>query len=148
MPHAGLMDEKALGPEEGPLQRARLHIRGGRRRLRQGKIPEGIVTLYDAVCAALEWYFASQERRARLIIRGDDDLNDDKILYEILRRSGILDSSFDYGAFNELVDGVLYRDLSRYDHEGVLRGVESVMTQIGVMPFDEQELPPEDPSTF
>jgi hypothetical protein len=142
------MDEKALGPEEGPLQRARLHIRGGRRRLRQGKIPEGIVTLYDAVCAALEWYFASQERRARLIIRGDDDLNDDKILYEILRRSGILDSSFDYGAFNELVDGVLYRDLSRYDHEGVLRGVESVMTQIGVMPFDEQELPPEDPSTF
>jgi hypothetical protein len=142
------MDEKALGPEEGPLQRARLHIRGGRRRLRQGKIPEGIVTLYDAACAALEWYFASQERRSGLIIRADDDLKDDKILYGILRRSGILDGSFDYGAFNELVDGVLYRDLSGYDHEGVLRGVESVMTQLGVMPFDEQELPPEDPSTF
>jgi len=148
MPHAGLMDEKALGPEEGPLQRARLHIRGGRRRLRQGKIPEGIVTLYDAVCAALEWYFASRERKAGLIIRADDDLNDDRILYEILRRSGILDNSFDYGAFNELVDGVLFRDLSGYDHEGVLRGVESVMTQLGVMPFDEQGLPPEDASTF
>lgn len=148
MPHAGLIDEKALGPEEGPLQRARLHIRGGRRRLRQGKIPEGIVTLYDAVCAALEWYFASQERRAGLIIGADDDLKDDAILYGILGRSGILDSSFDYGAFNELVDGVLYRDLSGFDHEEVLRGIESVMTQLGVMPFDEQELPPEDPSTF
>lgn len=148
MPHAGLMDEKALGPEEGPLKRARLHIRGGRRRLRQGKIPEGMVTLYDAVCAAMEWYFASPERRTGLIIRADDDLNDDKILYEILRRSGKLDNSFDYVAFNELLDGVLYRNLSEYDHEGVLRGVESVMTQLGVMPFDEQALPPEDPSTF
>jgi hypothetical protein len=142
------MDERALGPEEGPLQRARLHIRGGRRRLRQGKISSGIVTLYDAISAALEWYFASTERRKGLIIKPDDDLRDDKTLYDILRRSGVLDGSFDYMAFNELVEKVLYTDFADYDHEGLLREIESVMTRLGVMPFDESELPAEDPSTL
>jgi len=148
MPHAGLMDEKALGPDEGPLLRAKLHIRGGRRRLRQGKISAGIVTLYDAVCAALEWYFAPAGRRSGLIIKEDDNLKDDKTLYGILTRSGVLDGSFDYTAFNELVERVLYNDRAVCDHEAVLKGIESVMTQLGVMPFDEEELPPEDPSTF
>ncbi len=148
MPHAGLMDEKALGPEEGPLQRARLHVRGGRRRLSQGKVAAGIVTLYDAVCAAMEWYFASEARRSGLIIREDDDLRNDKTLYEILIRSGVLDGAFDYRSFNELVEKVLYTDDAVCDYEEVLKGIESVMTQLGVMPFDERELPPEDPSTF
>ncbi len=49
MPHFGLMDEGSLGPVEGPLMRARLHIRGGKRRLRQGKIAAAIATLYDAL---------------------------------------------------------------------------------------------------
>ncbi len=148
MPHAGLMDEEALGPEEGPLQRARLHIRGGRRRLRQGKLPAGLVTLYDAMCAALEWYFASRERRRGLLINEDDDLRDDKTLYEILTRSGVLDGRFDYREFNSRIEKVLYTDSVDFDYEEMLKGIESVMTQLGVMPFDEQELPPEDPSTF
>jgi hypothetical protein len=29
----------------------------------------------------------------------------------------------------------------------MLRGVELVMTQLGIMPFDENDLPPEDPET-
>jgi hypothetical protein len=148
VPHAGLMDERAMGPEEGPLQRARLHIRGGRRRLRQGKLPAGIVTLYDAVCSALEWYFASPGRKDRLIINNDDDLRDDKTLYEILIRSGVLDGRFDYKAFNERMERVLYTDTVDFDQQEMLHGIESVMTQLGVMPFDEKELPPEDPSTF
>lgn len=142
------MDERALGPEAGPLQRAKLHIRGGKRRLRQGKIPEGIITLYDALMAAMEWYFASPARRKGLIIKEGDDLKNDRVLFEILTRSGVLDGSFDYGAFNRLVEEILYRDLREIDYMKTLQGVEAVMTQIGVMPFDEAVLPPEDPSTF
>ena len=148
MPHAGLMDESALGPEKGPLQRARLHIRGGRRRLKQGKIPEGIVTLYDALSAALEWYFASPERRGRLAIKASDNLRDERNLFEILVRSGIVEGSFDFGKFSRLIEALLYEDAEDFDHEMVLRQIESVMTQIGVMPFDESALPKEDPSTF
>jgi hypothetical protein len=142
------MDEKAMGPEEGPLQRARLHIRGAKRRLRQGKISAGIVTLYDAVCAALEWYAASPERRKGLVINRDDDLRDDKTLFEILTRSGVLDGTFDYLAFDALAEAALNTELTDLDYEATVQGIESVMAQLGVMPFDETKLPAEDPSTF
>jgi len=148
MPHAGLMNEGALGPETGLLQRARLHIRGGKRRLRQGKVPAGLVTLYDALIAAMEWYFASPERRNRLVIRNDDDLRDDKVLYKILVRSGVLDGRFDYVAFDTFIGDIIYGKAMEYDYESLAKGIESVMVQLGVMPFNEEELPAEDPSTF
>ncbi len=148
MPHAGLMDESALGPEAGPLQRARLHIRGGKRRLREGKISAGIITIYDALSAAMEWYFASPERTNSLIIKADDNLKDDSVLFLILVRSGVLDGAFDYNAFDELVKRALYSEMTDYDYNEMLEGIESVMNQLGVMPFDENRLPKEDPSTF
>lgn len=148
MPHAGLMDANALGHEMALLMRARLHIRGGKRRLRQGKISAGLVTLHDALSAAMEWYMVSPERRKRLGVGGDDDMNDDKTVFNLLRRSGVLDASFDYESFDGLVEKALDKELAGYDYSGIIKGIESVMTQLGVMPFDESELPPEDPSTF
>ncbi len=148
MPHAGLMDANALGHEKALLMRARLHIRGGKRRLRQGKISAGIVTLHDALSAAREWYMVSPARRKRLSVGGDDDMNDDKTIFNLLRRSGVLDASFDYESFDGLVEKALDKELAGYDYSGIIKGIESVMTQLGVMPFDESELPPEDPSTF
>jgi hypothetical protein len=141
------MDADALGPEAAALQRARLHIRGGKRRLRQGKISIGILTLYDALLMALEWYFFSSERRKGLLIKEGDDLNNDRTAFDILRRSGRLDDSLDYEAFDLLVEKALIDEMLDYDYTGVLKGFESVMTQLGVMPFDEAGLPPEDPST-
>ena len=148
MPHAGLMDESALGPELGPLQREKLHMRGARRRLRQGKISAGIVTLYDALSAAMAWYIASPERKKRLKVLQGEDLTDDKAVFSILRRTGVLSSSFDYELFDRLVDVAASQELPGFDYDEVLRGIESVITQLGVMPFDEAELPPEDPSTY
>ena len=148
MPHAGLMNEEALGPEAGPLQRARLHIRAGKRRLRQDKTAAGIVTLYDALDGAMLWYFASSPRRAALAIDQADDLNDDRTLYRILVRSGVLDGSFDFEAFDQLTEQALQQELPGYDATGLLNQIEKVMTQLGVMPFDEASLPPEDPRTY
>jgi hypothetical protein len=148
MPHFGLMDEKALGPVEGPLQRARLHIRGGKRRLRQGKISAGIAALYDALNGALQWYIAAPGRRMKLTIQGGEDLNDDKVVYTVLVRSGVLDRSFDFEAFDRLTERALNQEMPGYDYRELLKGIEQVMTRLGVMPFDESLLPPEDPSTF
>jgi len=64
MPHFGLMNERNMGPVEGPFLRARLHMRGGKRRLRQGKIAAGIVTLYDALNAAMQAYVAAEEHES------------------------------------------------------------------------------------
>lgn len=148
MPHAGLMDADALGTEKAPLMRARLHIRAGKRRLRQGKVSAGLVTLHDAFSAAMEWYLASPERRDKLNIGKDDDMNDDKVIFHVLKHSGVLDASFDYESFDGLVEKALDKELTGYDYSGVVKGIESVMTQLGVMPFDENGLPPEDPSTY
>jgi len=142
------MNELALGPVEGPLLRARLHIRGGKRRLRQGKWSAGIAALYDALSAAMEWYAAAPERRLRLVVRPGDDLNRDRDLYRVLVRSGVLDGSFDFYAFDRLTDRALREELDVLDAGPVVTGLESVMLKLGVMPFDETALPKEDPSTF
>lgn len=141
------MDADALGPEMAAFQRARLHIRGGKRRLRQGKIPAGIVTLYDALSAAMEWYISSPERNKELEIREGEDLNDEKTLFRILTRSGVIDGKFDYEKFDALIEQT-GSDMPGYDYRWITEGVDSIMMQLGVMPFDEKELPPEDPSTY
>lgn len=146
MPHFGLMDENELGPVQGPLQRARLHIRGGRRRLRQGKTAAGIVTLADALSAAMQWYLAAPRRG--VMIQDGENLNDDRTAYAVLVRSGVLDGSFDYDAFDRVVERALQKEMRPFDHQVLVNGLEQVMTQLGVMPFDESSLPPEDPATF
>lgn len=148
MPHFGLMDENKLGPVEGPLQRARLHIRGGKRRLRQGKIAAGIVTLYDALEGAMKSYVADPAKRAQLAIHADENLNDERTLYAVLVRSRVLDGVFDYDSFDRLVETALHQELPSYDYRELLARFETVMTRLGVMPFDEAALPPEDPKTF
>jgi len=35
-----------------------------------------------------------------------------------------------------------------FNYEETLGSFKTVMTQLGVMPFDENKLPPEDPSTL
>jgi hypothetical protein len=142
------MDERALGPEEGPLQRARLHIRGAKRRLRQGKIAAAIVTLYDALEGAMQWYLASPVRRSLLALRGDENLNDERTLYYVLQRSGVISNGFSYNEFDALVERATREDMADYDYHDLLEQFESVMVQLGVMPFNEEALPPEDPSTF
>jgi hypothetical protein len=142
------MDERALGPVEGPFQRARLHVRGGKRRLRQEKISAGIVTLYDALLAAMESYVNSPEHRGSLVIKQGDDLTDERTVYAVLVRSGVLDGAFEYEAFERLMEKALNEEMPDYDYRDVLQGIEGVMTQLGVIPFDEADLPPEDPKTF
>lgn len=148
MPHTGLMDADALGPEAAALLQAKLHIRGGKRRLSQGKIAAGIVTLYDALFSAMQWYILGDARRKPLRLIPGENLYDDKTVYALLVRSGVLDGRFDYTAFDEAVEEALHKDLAGYDYSPQLRAFESVMTQLGVMPFDENELPPEDPSVY
>ncbi len=148
MPHFGLMEERRLGDVQGPFMRARLHLRGGRRRLRQGKIAAGIVTLYDALEGAMQSY-AAGPRGAQLVIREGDDLNDAATLYAVLVRSGVMDGvPFDFDSFERLTERALHEELPGYDYRELLVELETVMTRLGVMPFDEATLPPEDPNTY
>jgi hypothetical protein len=148
MPHFGLMNEQELGPVAGPLQRARLHMRGGKRRLRQGKVSAGIVTLYDALEAAMLFFAESPETGPRLQFQKGERKYDSRDLYAVLIREGVLDGAFDFNAFDQLTEKALQQEISPYDTQDLLIDIESVMTQLGVLPFDEAALPPEDPKTF
>ncbi len=149
MPHFGLMNTKdSFQKPEGALLRARLHIRGGKRRLRQGKISAGIVTLYDAFMFALSWYIALPEKKEALALRTENALSDDKKVFELIKNSGIFPVDFDYDEFDALVKKALKEEMPDYDYSGMLTAFESFMTGLGVMPFNESELPPEDPATY
>jgi hypothetical protein len=139
------MDAEALGPALAALQRARLHWRGGTRRLRQGKIAPGLAALYDALTSAMDWYYAAPERRARVTAQ---ELRDEGLEYAALVRSGVLDGGLDFAAFHREVHRLLDDELAPCDPAPLLAGVESALTQLGVLPFDEGTLPPEDPATL
>jgi len=148
MPFLGYTDNRTPCAEEVMLLRSRLHICAGSRRLREGKISLGIVTLYCALNSAMQWYVACPENTRKLRTISTDNLKDDNILFDILRRSGVITSGFDYSAFSDLVDEALYKNVSDFDYSGILTDIESVMTQLGVIPFEESELPPDDPGIF
>jgi len=149
MPHFGLMDTKdSFEKPEGALLRARLHIRGGKRRLQQGKISAGIVTLYDALLFALRWYAFSPEHREELGIQLEDVFSDEKRVYKLIKSTGIFPVAFDYDQFDALVERAADDEMPDYDYSGMLRDFEAFMTGLGVMPFNESELPPEDPATY
>jgi hypothetical protein len=140
------MNAAALGPELAALQRARLHLRGGRRRLRQGKISYGIAALADALTNAMEWFCAAPARRAR-VPATPEELRSDRTLYAALVRGAVLDGTFDFDRFERLVDRALETELPAADAAGIADGVAGVFTQLGVLPFDENQLPQEDPLT-
>ncbi len=150
MPHFGLIDEDALGPVEGPLMRAKLHIRGARHRFERGQIMDGILALYDALCSAMDWYIAVPGRRGRLAMKEGDDLLNDESLYRVLVRSGVLDGSFNYDEMSALVMKALDKDaqLAGFDWKGLMEKTDIVFTELGVMPFDEKTLPEERPEPF
>ena len=146
MPHFGLMDEQRLEPEEAAAQRARLHVRAGRRRLRQGKLAAGISTIYDALVSAMRWYALTH--RQELHGLEQDDLENDPALFDRLTEAGVLDGTFDFDRLEKLMEKSVNRAPLEFDWQRELTAVESLLTQLGLLPFDESTLPPEDPATF
>lgn len=142
MPHFGLMDEGSMTPGDAELLRTRLHIRAARRRLGQGKVATGLVTLFDALLSALRWHAIALEKMEVNFNPGDE-----RAVYEALVASGTLDGRLDFDSFNSLAEDAVEGRLQGYDYTPLLGEFESVMTALGIMPFDEAALPPERPGT-
>ncbi len=149
MPHFGLIDEENMTEEEVLLMRARLHLRSGRRRLNEGKFPDGVVTLYDAVYSAMQWAALTAEwwRKCR---DGDSNelLCDETRLHDLLVQNHILPESLAFQDLLRLKDLAVRDDLPVLDRRDLLNRVEAIMTALGVLPFDENALPPEAPGTY
>jgi len=87
-------------------------------------------------------------RREALSVRKEDDLSDEKRIFGKIKSADLFPVGFDYDEFNSLVEKASEEEMPEYDYTGMLRDFEAFMTGLGVMPFDEAQLPPEDPATF
>jgi len=152
MPHFGLMDENLMSREEALLLRSRLHYRCGARRLRQGKLPAGVVTLYDALLSAMRWYILTSQLRR---LAGDskpeidENLENERLVFALLRKDATLkDRLPDLDRIVELVDRALMHQEISLEVEPFLAEIQGFLDAVGVTPFDPASLPPEDPATF
>ena len=148
MPHFGLMDATHLTEADAALLRVRLHLRGGRQRFQRGMLAPGIAALYDALQYAMRWYISFPEHRAQLGLRNAEVFEDEAELLALLVRGGVIDRAFDYAGFEQLVEQSLDDVTFQFDAARVLAQIIQVMTQLEVMPFDETQLPPENPGAL
>jgi hypothetical protein len=146
-PHFGLMDESNMAKEDALLLRAKLHWRGGIRRLRENKSASGIATLYDAMLSAMRWYILTSLRDEA----GKDmieNIENERFVFFLLRKAGLLPFSFDLNFIEDVVDKALREEDIESRKDQFIDQVKKVMTRLTVLPFDESALPPEDPATY
>ena len=148
MPHFGLIPEDELSEDEILLLRSKLHIRSGLRRMREEKYSAGIATLYDALVSAMQWYILFYKLKKypeefNMLI--SDDVN----LFDYLSRREIIKSSFDFRKFQELMNKGLDISLTKTDiNFEMLDLLEVVLTQLTIIPFNQADLPQENPATY
>jgi len=148
MPHFGLMDELAMSSEAAALLRARLHLRGGRRRLHQAKYAAGVAALYDALCSGMKWYVMLAKEPSLAHLKTDIDLRPDRELFNALVEAGILDNAKAFEGLDSLLDQLLKGLAPAFEQQRVMTLIEHWLAQLGIMPFDEDALPSEDPNTY
>jgi len=148
MPHFGLMDESAMPEDKAALLRAQLHLRGGRRRMHQEKYAAALAALHDAVSSGMKWYILTLKEP--LVIQAEESvhLRTDRELFSSLAQAGVLDGMEDFDYFDDLLDQAFTGKVLSFNAGQVLSQVERWLSQLGVMPFDEGALPPEDPETY
>ncbi len=152
MPHFGLMDSEEMKPDEASLLRARLHIRGGKRRLKQGKVSAGIAALHDGLIHAMHWYiYTNHPELMYPDVEADYDLTDGMTLLWFLQRTeSFAHFSYkeDFQYLSDVLDQALDNKISGFDKTRYLRIINKFMSILGVEPFSYEDLPSEDPSIY
>ena len=147
MPHFGLIDEN-LPEIEQYLLRARLHIRGGKIRIKKGEFSAGIAALYDAFIFSLYWYFISDKLLKPFLTNGDGTFNDEEVLYAILLSYGKIDGTFDLSRFLKLTVKAIDNELKEFKDDAFMEDFDRLMEQLAVLPYNENPLPQEQPITL
>ncbi|MCF8057194.1 MAG: hypothetical protein K9K37_11235 [Desulfocapsa sp.] len=136
-----------MSKEDAFLLRAKLHWRCGIRRVKENKTSSGIATIYDAMLSSMRWHILENLRNEA----GKDveeDVENERFVFFLLRKAGLLPKSFNLSFIEDIVDKALMEEDVESEKDEFVRQAEAVMTKLAVLPFDESALPPEDPSTF
>jgi hypothetical protein len=143
MPHTGLIDE-SLGKEEALLMRARLHVRGSHVQFSEGRCRDGVAAMYDAVSSAMQMFTQPELMGDHSLLIEDEDLSDDLVLFQTLKRSGIFDESVilaDFTYLSQCLDDALENKMDEFDETKFVETAHILLLQLGVLPFNECDLP-------
>lgn len=145
MPHFGLLDETKMTAAEAALLRARLHIRSGRRILKEGNSELALSILYDALGHALKYY--KIKHNLVVNIKGTDaELHKNELaIARALMQSGVIADLDFIERFCVLINQALDGVVAELNPGDFLANFDAVMIRLGVMPFSEDELPSEEP---
>ena len=142
------MNEDELSEEEGYLLRAKLHFRCGLRRLEENKLSEGIATIYDSLIIGMRWFVLKEMKTRHFILFNKEDLYKDVNLVSMLQKENILSTKdIDFSKFLITMELGLDRDLTKEDIvvDDIKNQFMTIMTKLGVWPFELTDLPPENP---
>ncbi|MBN2230534.1 MAG: hypothetical protein JW779_13180 [Candidatus Thorarchaeota archaeon] len=143
VPHTGVIDESLEGEEE-LLMRARLHVRASKQRLSRGQRRDAIAAMYDAIASAMLRYVISDSSDDKLRIQYGEDLSNDSVLFNILKRSNVLDGTItpeDFDYIEHVLDEALENDVVSYNESRFMEIATNLLTQLQIIPFDENILP-------
>ena len=137
MPHTGNIDETLVGEQE-LLMRAKLHVKGGLNRFSQGMTADAIAAFYDAISSAMQRYVILDGVNHKLI-RHDDDVSNDGLLFKVLLRSGIFDDGTtqeDFEFIEQTLEDAFEDQLETFDETSFLEKTISLLNQLGVISDD------------
>jgi hypothetical protein len=139
MPRDDLLDTTKLTDARTALICARLHLRGGKRRLQKGSSAAGVAALYDSMLFGMRYYIAKHKSCASFV--ENVDLWDAASLFHALARAGVFDDPLTFNRFSLMVERALWQGSLAFDVDATLTEVEVILRKLGVMPFNESGLP-------
>jgi len=124
--------------------RARLHVKGGWNRFSEGMREDAIAAIYDALSSAMQRFLFRNVSGKILTLEYDEDPSDDFTLFKILKRSGVFDTSVsldDFMYIDQTLDDGLENRLDTFDESRFIETANILLIQLGVLPFNQCELP-------
>jgi hypothetical protein len=114
-------------------ERVRLHVIGGKTRLECGEDADAVAAFYDAVSSAMQMY--TYPELSYRIHAEDDKIarSDDRILFEVLKKSDIIDDSItdnDFDYIEKTLDDALENRMSKFDSKKFLDITERLLAQL------------------
>jgi len=141
-----------MKPDEAALLRARLHIRGGKRRLSERKYAAGVAALHDALIHGMQWYlFSSYSELLYPNFEEDYDITDDDTLLHLIQKTPSFADPFykeEFKYLTGILNQALNNEMNGFDKARYLKIIHIFMKNLGVEPFSESDLPSEDPATY
>lgn len=139
MPQHNFMDVTKMIKAEIALTCARLYLRDGKSYLQQGFFQAGMAALYDAILFGMQYYIAEPTCRGNIDLN-HNDLWDHATLYHKLSKAGIFEDPNAFNHLSQIVERALWQRSFSFDANSVLTEVETMLSKLGVMPFNESML--------